>query len=686
MAHSPPYPASRIEGIKETRFGVEIHDPYRWLENTASTEVQDWVRQQNQYADSYFRGLGFYQDLATKLKTLSDVTYVDHPRARPNGTFRYILPRGKNKFVLRLRVQGLPFEKIIFDANSISSRDGTQSVVISNDGQYLAYTVAQNNSDEATLYVRKIDFGLGPLNTDTLHGLKFSEFVLSPDSRGLYYNYYPQGHDLSEQQRLSEAHVRYHEFNTDQDKDIVVFDKNFMYPKFSSNSKWVLASTWVFENGQYVQKVFAKDTKKENSAFQFIDLLPVVYDLNADDSHIYFMFNDASTPNSLLMRLSELKLNAGFAAAEIVAPHRENAVLVAYRLWANQIFLEYREKGSSRIYVANPNGSNRREIHLPLNEFATVPDALLNSRVGYFTSSSMISPPKIYKLSAPDFVPTLYQSNRLPFDSADYIQEKLSYISNGRDLTMHLARRKNKINTKIPIIIHVYGGFGESITPTFDPRIVPWLEAGGGYAIINVSGDGERGELMHKAGRLFNKKATFEDVISAACFLIANGYSTAKQLGLYGSSNGGLTVGAVINSRPDLFGAAALEVPLLDLIRYPLFGAVARTWIWEYGDPNQEEDFRNLLSFSPYHWVKKDTGYPAMLLIAASNDDRVYPLHAYKMAAALQAATTSEQPILLRTQHSAGHGGPANLSAKLENAAEIFSFFMHNLGLRNSSR
>jgi prolyl oligopeptidase len=235
-----------------------------------------------------------------------------------------------------------------------------------------------------------------------------------------------------------------------------------------------------------------------------------------------------------------------------------------------------------------------------------------------------------------------------------------------------------------PFLLTGYGGFKASQRPGFSSGLYPWLEAGGGYALPNLRGGGEYGEEWHRAGMRHNKQNTFDDFIAAAEYLIRQGYTRPERLAIRGGSNGGLLVGAALTQRPELFRAVACSVPLLDMVRYHLFGS-GRTWVPEYGSAEDEAEFRTLLAYSPYHRVRPGVRYPAVLMLSADSDDRVDPMHARKMAARLQAAAgaaSGEAPVLLRVESNAGHGGAGLVRQAVELSADSSAFLMREVGLR----
>src|SRR5690554_1385738 len=300
----------------------------------------------------------------------------------------------------------------------------------------------------------------------------------------------------------------------------------------------------------------------------------------------------------------------------------------------------------------------------------------------YYSFQSFTTPLEIYKTSIKTGESTLWQKTNVPVDPSPYKVEQVWYPSkDGTKISMFVVHRKNyKIDGTMPFLLYGYGGFNVNMQPTFRASIYPWLDAGGGYAVPNLRGSGEYGEEWHRGGMLANKQNTFDDFIGAAEYLIAQKYTSADKLTISGGSNGGLLVGAAMTQRPKLFGAVICGVPLLDMIRYHKFGS-GKTWISEYGDPDKEDDFNYLYAYSPYHHVKEGVEYPAMLMLTADSDDRVDPMHARKFTAAIQHASTSGEPALLRIESNAGHSGGDMISKFVNKYADEYAFLMKELGL-----
>jgi prolyl oligopeptidase len=279
----------------------------------------------------------------------------------------------------------------------------------------------------------------------------------------------------------------------------------------------------------------------------------------------------------------------------------------------------------------------------------------------------------------------LWARVELPIHPERYTVEQVFYRSkDGTRVPLFLVHRKDlKKDGNNPVLLYGYGGFNVSMLPSFRSSIYPWMDAGGVYAVANLRGGGEYGKAWHEAGRLDRKQNVFDDFHAAAEFLVREGYTRPEKLAISGGSNGGLLVGAAMTQRPELYGAVVCSVPLLDMVRYHLFGS-GKTWIPEYGSAENPADFQVLYAYSPYHRVKKGVRYPALLMMAADHDDRVDPLHARKFVAAVQ-STGHPAPALLRIEANAGHGGADQVAKAIESSVDLYSFLFQQLGVQGGT-
>jgi prolyl oligopeptidase len=366
-----------------------------------------------------------------------------------------------------------------------------------------------------------------------------------------------------------------------------------------------------------------------------------------------------------------------------VIPERKDAALQRLSAARGLLVAEYLQNASSRIERFGLDGRPKGELPLPglgSGHLATTPDRI----EAFLDFTSFNQPPAIYRVDLATGERRVWWRASVPFDPAPFEVEQVGYPSkDGTRISMFLVHRKGlKLDGCNPTFLYGYGGFDISTTPYFDGGMVPWLEAGGIYALPNLRGGGEYGEDWHRAGMLEKKQNVFDDFIAAAEWLIAKGYTRPERLAIFGASNGGLLIGAAVTQRPDLFAAGIAASPLLDMVRYQKF-LRARNWTPEYGSSDDPKQLAWLLRYSPYHNVKSGVKYPALLITAGERDERVHALHARKMTARLQAATASDaekRPILLQVDRDTGHGMGAPADKQIAQLVDQLSFFFWQTG------
>ena len=395
-----------------------------------------------------------------------------------------------------------------------------------------------------------------------------------------------------------------------------------------------------------------------------------------------FLHTNDGAPNGRIFRIDLNKPERG-AWKEIVAEPKE-AVLSGFSLSKSFLAVTLKRDALNRIELRDFDGKFVRELAQPgIGSAGLGTDR--DSDTAYFGFSSFNVPPSTYKVNLVDDTRALYFRPDYPVVSENYTVEERFYASkDGTKIPLFLVHRKGlKLDANNPTILYGYGGFSAGQKPGFNPTLLPWLDAGGVYALAGLRGGDEYGEPWHHAGMLANKQNVFDDCIAAAEFLIREKYTSPAHLGVRGGSNGGLLTGAVLTQRPDLFTAVGVGVPLLDMLRYDKF-LMAKYWVPEYGDPAKAGDFATLRAYSPYHQVRAGVNYPAVLLEAGEKDARVHPMHARKMTAALQAATSGDpagRPILLSVDYDSGHGSGKSFEMRVRDTADTYLFFAKQLGL-----
>lgn len=395
----------------------------------------------------------------------------------------------------------------------------------------------------------------------------------------------------------------------------------------------------------------------------------------------FYVLTNEGAPRYRIFSVDPKRLERN-AWTEIVREDPE-AVLNEHAIVGGHLALNYLRNASTELELRALDGKNKRSLKLPA--LGTASNLLGNEDedTAYFSFSSYAHPDEIYRTSIKSGKTERWWKVEVPIDPSRFVVERLEFPSkDGTRVSMFIVHAKDMVKDAArPTLLYGYGGFNVSLTPQFAATIVPWLESGGIYAVVHLRGGGEYGEAWHEGGMLSKKQNVFDDFIAAAEFLIRERYTRSDRLAIRGGSNGGLLVGAAMTQRPELFGAVVCAVPLLDMLRYPLFGA-GKAWIPEYGDPALEADFRTLYAYSPYHRVRAGTSYPALLLESADSDDRVDPMHARKFAAAIGAATSSREPVLLRIESKAGHGGADMITKTAERAADELAFLLDTVADR----
>ncbi|MCB9555132.1 MAG: S9 family peptidase [Deltaproteobacteria bacterium] len=675
-----PWPSTAREPVVDVLHGQQLTDPYRWLEED-SPRTKAWLAAQDGFARRQLAGLAKRDALKARIAELSYVDQMSAPSRRGKRFFYWRQHADKEKRVYYWRQGADGVERVLLDPNKMSE-DG--SVAVSGvyptyDGKTVAYKLNQNAADDATLYV--MDVASGQLKRrDVIEGAKYAHPSWTPRGDGFYYTRIPKTGTVAETERPGHAAVYFHKLGTDPASDPLVHEKTgdprqFIHADLSRDGRYLLLYVY---HGWTRTDVYFKDLRRDKSWRPFRVGVGAKYDVVAHRK-MFYVRTDEGAPNWMVFRVDPRKPQRE-AWTPLIA-EQAAAVLESIDVVGGHLSLTYLNKASSLLKLATTSGEITREVALPGigSSYGLVGDP--DDDTAYFSFSSFIQPPTIYRTSVRRGQPTVYAQTQVKIDPQQYGVEQVVYKSRDQtSVTMFVISRKDlKRDGTTPFLLYGYGGFNVSLTPQFRAEFFAWLEQGAAIAIPNLRGGGEYGEKWHQAGMLANKQNVFDDFISAAEYLIAEKYTRADRLAIRGGSNGGLLVGAAMTQRPELFRAVACHVPLLDMLRYHRFGA-GKTWISEYGSADNAEQFRTLVAYSPYHRVKP-AAYPALLMLTADSDDRVHPMHARKFTAAIQHATTSGHPVWLRMETNAGHGGGDMIKKTVAARADEFAFLLSQLGL-----
>jgi prolyl oligopeptidase len=671
------WPTTRVDDVTETLHGHKIADPYRWLEDEKASEVQAWMTAQDDHARAELAKLSPRAEIAERLKQLFYFDAISAPQHRSGRYFYSRKHVDKEKSIVYWKQGEAGAERVLFDPNQWSA-DGTKGLGMwapSWDGKYVAYSIKENNSDETVTRVH--DVATGTDLPDTIEGTKYSGASWTPDSRSFYYTWVPPlGGKVTIADRPGFAEVRLHKLGAPVASDPVVHPatgspETFIGGSVSRDGHWLVVA---ISHGWNSTDVYFKDLRKDAGDWTtLIAGVDALFQIDVWRDQFYVLTNEGA-PRSRLFKVDPRRPErAGWK--EIVK--ESDATLESASVIGEHLVLRYMRDAAHEVEVRDLGGKLVRKVDLPPLVSSSGIVGNPDEDTGYVDHYSFSEPHVIQKTSIKTGKTAEWARVKLPFDASQIVAEQVFYPSkDGTRIPMFLLYKKGaRRDGSNPVILNGYGGFNVNITPTFAGSRVTWIERGGMYAIANLRGGGEYGEDWHRAGRLLVKQNVFDDFIAAAEYLIAERWTSREHLAISGGSNGGLLVGAAATQRPDLFKAVICAVPLLDMIRYHLFGS-GKTWIPEYGSAEDPEEFKAIYRYSPYR-VAVDAGpraYPAVLFDSADHDDRVDPMHARKLAAVFQAAQTADAPILLRIERNAGHGGADLVKQQVERAADQLAF------------
>jgi prolyl oligopeptidase len=572
--------------------------------------------------------------------------------------------------------------RLLIDPNTWSA-DGTVALASyhpSPDGRHFAYLVQDAGSDWRTARVMSLD--TETVLEDKVEWLKYTGLSWAGDSSGFYYSRFPETVDEDKFQSLNKNHaVYFHRVGDPQEKDTLVYLRpehaDWLYgAQVTEDGAWLVITVATGTDDRY--QIIVKDLKTEGSEpVMLIEGFDYDYTLAGSiGSELYFRSNK-DAPRG---RLIAIDLEDPENWREVI-PQAED-VLSKASLIGNRVIAQYMQDAWSLVRIYDLTGALVGSVGLPGIGSASGFSGKVDDTETFFQYESFDTPPTINRLDVATGKMEVFKKSVMDFDSDDYTVEQVFYNSkDGQRVPMFIAHRNDVIaDGNRPTLLYGYGGFNISETPTFGITKLAWMEMGGVYAVANLRGGGEYGEAWHQAGTKLQKQNVFDDFIAAAEYLIRENYTRPAKLAIFGGSNGGLLVAAVVNQKPELFGAAIPAVGVMDMLRFQQFTA-GRFWVDDYGSSDDPEEFKVLLAYSPYHNIKPGTKYPAVLVTTADTDDRVVPGHSFKYAAAIQAAQAGDAPVLIRIETRAGHGAGVPTAKIIEDYADRWAFLVRNLGM-----
>ena len=674
------YPKADKDGTVDNYFGTEVADPYRWLEDDTSAKTSAWVEAENKITNAYLSKIPFRQKLLKRLTEVANYEKLSAPRKHHGRWYFYKNDGLQNQYVMYVMDQLGGTPRVFLDPNKLST-DGTvalQGVYFSNNGKYAAYTISRSGSDWQEFYV--IDLKTGQLTTDHIEWAKFSGAAWQGD--GFYYSAYDAPTQGKEFSNVNEGmKIYYHKIGTPQSDD-VLFYQNPAQPKrfytVSVNEEETMM--FLYEDGAGAgNTLFVRDLHKPNSQFiQMTADMDYRYTPLYTEGEKIYLFTNYGAPRNRIMT-ADINRPGINDWQELIAEQQN--VLNNADVINRQLILTYSQDASDHAYLYGLDGRQIREVKLPsVGSVGFTGDE--REPECFYTFTSFTVPGTIYRYDLATGESTLYAKPNVKFQQEDYTSEQVFFQSkDGTRIPMFLTYKKN-VKSPRPVYLYGYGGFNIALVPSFSANRIPFLEQGGIYAQVTLRGGSEYGEEWHLAGTKMQKQNVFDDFIAAAEWLIRESYTTNEKIAIVGGSNGGLLVGACMTQRPDLFRVAIPQVGVMDMLRYHKF-TIGWNWASDYGtSEDSREMFEYLRGYSPLHNLKPGTSYPATLVTTADHDDRVVPAHSFKFAATLQECHKGTNPVLIRIDTKAGHGGGKPLAKILEEQADIYSFILYNMGIK----
>jgi len=685
VGEPPLLPETSIKTVIDTLHGMEIADNYRWLENGEDSQVVAWADQQDEYCRYFLHNYSGRKQLQTAIEEVLKIGVVHSP-AVYGGRYFYFKRFGEEDhdiLYMRRTPDGAP--EIVLNPNEFSE-DMTVALdwwYPSPDGKLIAFGKSSQGTENSTLYLMDIDSK--EMLADTIPYTHAVSLAWTNDNSGFYYTRFPKPGSVPEGEEVYFRWLYYHKIGTGYKSDPHIYGDeshktDWVHVQLSPDNKYLFVPVY---QGWNNCDIFLKNLEK-NSGFTEIsgdkEAIHTIYPMNDG----FYLFTNYDAPRYRIMKASYKKPK--IKNWKEIIPEQE-AIKEAFTVIDGKIVLAGLENASSRVSIYDLDGNVINDIKLPSLGSVTFDDnhgfgGELEGNELLFGYNSFFIPPTIYRYQMDTGELTIFDEIKTDLELSQFEVEQVWYPSkDGTKISMFLTHRKDiKLDGGNPTLVYGYGGFNVNQKPYFSRTMTLFLNKGGVYASTQLRGGGEYGEEWHRAGMLENKQNSFDDMIAACEWLIENEYTSSDKLIIEGGSNGGLLVGAVAVQRPDLMKAVVCGRPLLDMLRYHKF-LIGSLWIPEYGSADDPEQFKFIYDYSPYHHVIEGAAYPAILFESADHDTRVDPMHTRKMAAAMQAATSSDAPILLRIQKKTGHGQGAPKRIWMKELIDEWCFIYWQLGL-----
>lgn len=667
------YPETAREIAVDNYFGTEIEDPYRWLEENENQAVQNWTEKQNSFTEKTIFGWEQASKIEKRLTELWNYDKMNTPVKKGKNIFYTFLKGLQNQPVLFVQFENGEKKELV-NPNTINV-EGTTAMdwwYASPTGKYVVYGLSEDGSEQSVLHILDVET-MEKVDTP-IDGCRYASVGWMPDESGFFYSRKLDGETPGEID--TEQSIRFHKIGENPEDDEVIakgtIKEGIIVSTIDNEGKWLLITEYMGSSGKAKLDIYDIASKTTRNFADFDS----IYDGKIYNGNIYLK---TDKDNALNWKIE--KVNCETLEWSTVVPEHEKDVIEYFTISNGSLLLVKMHDVASKVLLVDIDGKNEREIKLPA--LGNIQGLSANHATPeiFMSFSSFAYPPAIFEYSENE-LKTFWKAD-VPIDTSQIVTEQVFFESKDKTkIPMFIIYKKGlEKNGKNHTFLRGYGGFNVSYPMYFSVVNSVWIETGGVMAIANIRGGGEYGEKWHRAGMLDKKQNTFDDFAYSMKYLSDNKYTNPQKLAIWGGSNGGLLTGAMVTQFPELFKAAIVAVPLLDMLRFHKF-LIGRYWVSEYGSSDDETQFNYILKYSPYHNIKKDGKFPATLFTAGEHDSRVHPMHAKKMAAALQHENKSNNPIFLRVEMKAGHGQGKSSTARIKESAMELGFFLKMLGVK----
>ncbi|KAF0151458.1 MAG: prolyl oligopeptidase [Ignavibacteria bacterium] len=681
FSQSINYPTSKKIDHIDDYHGTKIADPYRWLEDNNSSETAAWVEEQNKVTHTYLSQIPYRDKIK---KRLTDLWNYERYSAPSKIGDHYVFSKNdglqeQSVIYIQKGLNGRP--EVLLDPNKLSN-DGSVSLggtFFSNDYKYMSYGISRGGSDWREFFVMDLKTKL--LTNDVIKFSKFSGNAWFKD--GFFYGRYDEpmpGEELKQKNEFQKLY--YHKLGTGQSEDILILEdkenpKRGFGASVTDDEKFLIISVW--EGSASENMLWYKSLEKDEAVVKLINKPDADYNFIDNFGDKFLIMTNLNAPNNKVVLID---LNKPDKANWTTLIPETNMVIQRVSHVGGKLIVTQLKDATSVVSVFETNGTYLYDIKLPgigtVSGFWGKPE----DKETFYTFTSFTYPPTIYKYDIKINKSSLFRKSNVKFNPDGFETKQIFYESkDGTKIPLFIVHKKGlKLNGQNPALLYAYGGFNASMQPGFSVGRIPLLENGVIYALACLRGGGEYGEIWHQAGKLHKKQNVFDDFIAGAQWLINNKYTNSSKLAVQGGSNGGLLIGAVINQRPELFKVAFPQVGVMDMLRFHKF-TIGWAWVPEYGSSDKPDQFKYLYAYSPLHNLKQGVDYPATMVTTADHDDRVFPAHSFKYAAALQEMNSGKNPALIRIETKVGHGAGTSTSKSIELLTDLYSFMFYNVGL-----